>query len=423
MTIPRPGNSPAPIPQRTETGPAQAPTSTPPAPPPAPPSAGSPDTAVPGDRFGSATGAPQQQGPATGPPRPSSTGNSQLFGSPLFSQTTGKTTTSTLSAASTHSVARDEVGRVDFKPGTQVMHESWKGTSLSGAMNGNTLDLNRVTPQMLKDLSPDNRKTFMGILGAKKFDVEVYNGAGKLKSGGLIFGRTSKVDGATAFAMKMWASGDSTAFAKTFAAAPEKVMPHLTGNGSRVLTAENMALIMNEMRTSQTASGKPGYDPAELNAMGSLVQKYLERNAGKDPAKNKAAVEQLMREVNRTMPFTPENAGVFTGTLISGMMKHFDQIKASDEQRNRILNGVFDGVAAGAGGFGPWGAVAAVGVVGLRTIYNEADRPRDFTEVANRMQGAVQLEWEQNPPKDWSPDDLAKANRWIQHAILNNGRR
>lgn len=328
----------------------------------------------------------------------------------------------------THTVEDNEIARVEFEDATIEMHPSWADTSLATAMDGNTLDLNRVTPEMLKDLSPTNLNVFMdSYLGSRDFDVVMYNGAGDriTGSGALWWAEdSSSINGATAMAGKMWASGDSEAFAQAFAAAPEHVLEYLTDNGSRVLTAENMALILNEMQASaQSADGPAQYDPGELDAMGTLVQRYLELNAGDDPERVAQAIEDLMGEVSETMEFTPENAGVMTGTLVAGMLKHFDAIEASDEQRNRMITGVAGVLGAAAGAFGPWGAAVSVGISGLSAIYNEVDQPRDFEDVASRLQGSVQLDWLQNPPEGWSEDDIQTAVIWVETTILNNGQR
>lgn len=328
----------------------------------------------------------------------------------------------------THTVEDDEIARVEFEDATIEMHPSWADTSLAGAMDGNTLDLNRVTPEMLKDLSPTNLNLFMdSYLGSRELDVVMYNGAGdRITGSGALWWAddSSSFNGATAMAAKMWASGDSEAFAQAFAAAPEHVLEYLTGNGSRVLTAENMALILNEMQASaQTTNGRGEFDPGELDAMGTLVQRYLELNAGDDPERVAQAIQDLMGEVSATMEFTPENAGVLTGTLVAGMLKHFDAIEASDEQRNRIVNGVAGMLGAASGALGPWGAAVGAGIAGLQAIYNEVDQPREYQDVATRVQGAVELEWAQNPPAGWTEQDIDIAFRWLRLTIHNNGER
>ncbi len=318
-----------------------------------------------------------------------------------------------------HTVQRDEVGRIKWDDGEIEMHPSWRSTSLGPAFSGNTIDLNRVTPAMVKGLSANDLQTFMGIVEKWDFDVEVYNGAGDRKSGFWPFTKTSELNGGTAFAAQMWASGDSEAFARVFAAAPDRVTKYLTGNGSRVLTAENLALIMKEMRSSE---GK--YTPKELDALGDLVQKYLERNAGKDPDKCRAAMEEILTAVRSSgLPNTPENAGVVAGTITAGMLKHFDKIKASDEDRIRIVNNLMGFAGAVAGNFGPIGDAVSAGIAGLQVIYGEIDKPRNYQEYATRLQGAVQLEWMQNPPKGWSRDDRQDALHWLYTTILNNGQR
>lgn len=318
----------------------------------------------------------------------------------------------------THTVEDGEISSLEFRgdDATLDMGEhgaGWAGTSLGPAMDGNVLDLNKVTPEMIKDLSPSNLNAFMDVwLGTRELDVSVN-------------GRNTSLDGATAMAALMWASGDSVAFAKAFAAAPEKVLDYLTGNGARVLTAENVALIMGEMGASANYWNGENrvYDPGELDALGSLVQIYLEKNAGDDPDAVSDAVLQLIGEASCTLELTPENAGVLNGVLVAGMIKHFDAINASDSTRNDIIGHLSGTIASAAGGFGPWGAVAGTAITALNGIYQTANPPRDFSEVANRIQGAIQLDWLQEPPAGWSEVDVGNAIDWLGTTLLVNGKR
>lgn len=320
----------------------------------------------------------------------------------------------------THTVEDNEVASVEYHgdDGKIEMHPSWRNTSLAGAMDGNTLDLSKVTPEMLKELGATNTNILMdSYLAGREIHITTVGGDGS-RSGG-------EVSAATALAMQMWGSGDSEAFAKIFAAGPSEILPYLTGNGSRVLTAENIALIMQEMQDSaQSAGGETQYDPSELDALGSLVQIYLDRNAGDDPQAVGQAVQQLIDEIAASgMEFTPENAGVLNGALVAGMLKHFDAIEASTETRNAIIGGVLDAIGGTAGAFGPWGAAASVGIGALKNIYSAVDKPENNEEVASRMQGAIQLDWLQNPPEGWSREDVLAAVTWVETTILNNGQR
>jgi hypothetical protein len=318
-----------------------------------------------------------------------------------------------------HTVEANEVATVDFDSDNQhftLTHPSWQNTPLAPAMDGNRLDLDRVTPEMLEALGPTNTNILMDALAGYEVDIGITRGDGSRGS--------TEVSAATALAMRVWGSGDSEAFAKVFAAAPEQVLPYLTGNGSRVLTAENIALILREMRSSAANAGGPtNLDPSELDALGSLVQVYLERNGGDDPARIQSAMQALMGEISSTLEFTPENAGIVAGALTSGMLKHFDKIEASEELRNNIIGGVADTLSAAAGGFGPWGAAVGTAIAAAKGIYLAADPPENHEEFASRFQGAVQLEWLQNPPAGWSREDVGHAIDWINTTILNNGQR
>lgn len=318
----------------------------------------------------------------------------------------------------THTVEDGEISSLQFVGDDATIDmgdkgPGWADTSLGPAMEGNVLHLNRITPEMLRDLSPSNLNGFMDTwMGGREFSVSVN-------------GHNTDLDGATAIAAMAWASGDSVAFAKAFAAAPEHVLDYLTGNGARVLTAENMALIMREMAASADywSGGTAGFETGELDALGDLVQIYLEKNAGEDPQAVVDAIEQLIAEVGCSMPFTPENAGAFNGVLISGMLKHFDAINASDATRNSIVNGLAGVTGTIAAGFGPWGVAAAAGISALNSIYQGANPPRDFEEVANRVQAEIQLQWLQHPPEGWSPADVGTAIDWTNTTILANGQR
>ncbi|WP_202840543.1 hypothetical protein [Luteimonas saliphila] len=318
----------------------------------------------------------------------------------------------------THTVEDGEIASLQFVGDDATIDmgdkgDSWANTSLGAAMEGNVLHLNRITPEMLKDLSPSNLNGFMDTwMAGRDFSVSVN-------------GRNTELNGATAIAAMAWASGDSVAFAKAFAAAPEHVLDYLTGNGSRVLTAENMTLIMREMSASADYwdGSKAGYETGELDALGDLVQIYLDKNAGDDPQAVVDAVEQLIAEVGCSMPFTPENAGAFNGVLISGMLKHFDAINASDATRNSIINGLAGVTGTIAAGFGPWGVAAAAGISALNSVYQGANPPRDFEEVANRVQAEIQLQWLQHPPEGWTSSDVGNAIDWTNTTILANGQR
>lgn len=313
----------------------------------------------------------------------------------------------------THDVADGEIQDIDFQDATVEFSEEvaggWRNTSLGGAMDGNTLYLDRVTPEMIKELSPTNLNTLMDHLAQREIDVKV-NGVPR------------SMNGAAAVAGEMWGSGDSVAFAKVFAAAPQPVLEYLNANGTQTLTAENLGLILHEMQASSGATD--GYESSELDAVGTLVQRYLEHHAGDDPERVASAMSELMNEVARNVEYTPENAGVVTGTLVAGMLKHFNQIEASDQQRKDAVNTLADILGAGSGALpGPWSAAVGVGIAALKGIYNAADVPRDFSDVASRWEADVRLGWLQDPPPGWGDVEVGTAIDWLDTTILANGLR
>lgn len=317
----------------------------------------------------------------------------------------------------THTVEDGEISSVQFQgdDATIDMGEDkgpgWAATSLGGAMNGNVLDLNKITPEMIKELSPTNLNLFMDTWMSNR-DLSVK-----------VNGSSTELNGATAIAAMAWASGDSVAFAKAFAASPENVLEYLSGNGARVLTAENMALIMSEMSKSADFGKDAGYEVGELDALGSLVQIYLDKNGGDDPAKIASSVQQLISEISCSMEFNPKNAGALNGVLVSGMLKHFDAINASDATRNNIIGGLAGVASTISAGFGPWGVAVAAVISGVNSIYQGANPPRDYAEFASRLQAQLQLNWLQHPPEGWSSADVGTAIDWTNTTILANGQR
>ncbi len=165
------------------------------------------------------------------------------------------------------------------------------------------------------------------------------------------------------------------------------------------------------------------YDPKEIKALGSLVQKYLEKNAGKDPAKARQAVEQLLREISASgMEATPESMGVVVGALTAGMMKHFDQIKADAETRNKWVSAISDVLGGAANALpGPWSAVAGVALGVLKNVYAAVDNPQDNSAVAREFKGAFKLKLLQHPPAGWDPVKVGTTIDWIETTLDTNG--
>jgi len=319
------------------------------------------------------------------------------------------------SEAASHAAGAHEVTTVNFLlPERIALQGDWQSSALKDAITGvpPKLNLNRVTPEMLKGLSADQARAFMRELGEHE-QVKAYVGTADGSRG-----PAPTSNAAALMAAKMWASGDTAAFAKVFAADPERVMPFLNGRGAGALTAGHLADIVQEMR----ASGKM-IDEREQRVLGSLVQQYLEKNVGEDPNKIGPAMQALVSEISCSgLAASPENAGIVVGTIVAGMLKHFDQIDAGVAQRKEFI-GNLAGFASDLGGAaGGWGNALAPVISGLNFIYQNLDQVPNEQEVARRLHGAVQTRWEQGgAPGGWNDQEIGKALRWMGMALRNNG--
>jgi hypothetical protein len=308
-----------------------------------------------------------------------------------------------------------EVTRLNFlQPERIALGGNWQDTSLKGAITGQPpmLNLNRVTPEMLKGLSLDQARDLMQELG-KHNNVKAY-----VQTADGSTGPAPTRNAAALMAAKTWATGDTAAFAKVFAADPGRVMPFLNGRGAGALTAGHLADIVKEMR----ASGRKT-DTEERGVLGALVQKYLETNVGKDPKKIDSAMRALVAQMECSgLPSTPENAGLLVGSLISGMLKHFDQIDANVARRKEFI-GNLAGFASDLGGASnAWGAVISPAISGLNFLYQEWDQVPNSQSVARKLQGHVGGEWaELGRPPGWSREDVGWALDWIGFSLQANG--
>lgn len=340
--------------------------------------------------------------------------------------------------AHTHHIGRYDTAEITFKGGRLEMHESWQKTALAEAMAGGTLDLNRVTAGTLKALTPSQRRLFMRILASMELKVERRNSGGKLLTGagrvgkhmgrlaiemlGKVVGKTTKENAAAAMARKVWSSGDSDAFAKIFAAAPDRVMPLIQGDAARVLTVEMMGTVIAEMQESDTHAGRPGLDSVELDGIGNLFARYLEINADKDPASLSAATQRLMDISDEwQLKTTPQTAGVLTGAVIAGLYKHLGKIFGDQKKSGAYINGFTANVWAASSFVPVLGGFIAVGVVAMDTALQHMKPARDSRELANRCQGELELQMLQNPPDGWSRQDVSDCLKWVDATVLANG--
>jgi len=328
----------------------------------------------------------------------------------------------------------DDVSR--YVPQGQVGgYEPWRNTSLGPIIGQDgRLDVSRLTPEMFRGLSAEDRRLFMQNMGQVEMPALVTAADGRT-------GAPSNVNGAMAIRNMMWASGDSTAFAQAWAAAPgpvgnlgqyspldpgvlisrgvpanrEWVMPPRMA----AVLGENFGTVMQEM----SANGG-GFQQPELQAAGGLVQRYMETTAGEDPARAQESVRTLLRSMNSSgLEMTPDNVGTATGTILGGMQRHFQAIHDSDEARNNALSAALGGLGAGVGVLGPFGALVGAGLSAAGSIVDATAEARDYQPQAYQQRAAIRRQWqnESTRPETWSQDDVGVAIDALETAVNANG--
>jgi hypothetical protein len=328
-----------------------------------------------------------------------------------------------------HAVAPDSFSRVEGKPGDYVtMDASWRNTSIGPAfIDGDPprLAFNRLTADMVKGLNPEQLKGFMSNMSHAEIGCRALDAQGGLHTDsafGDLFTDYPSMNAAQAVVWKMYASGDTQAFVRAAADAGPSCLQHI-GEAPLAVLAENLGGLVTEMRQNKGA-GNDGYSVDDMKMLGTTVQGYFQTNVGDDPEKCKQAIAKMLQSATCAgIADTPEKAGAFMGGLIAGLMKHFEDIKADDETRNKMMDAMFEV----AGSLGPEGAAAAavfkVGMGGLQAAYGAESKPRDYRSVAEEARGAIELDLvtNQHYPPGWSREDALAAMRSMDAAIHANG--
>jgi hypothetical protein len=171
------------------------------------------------------------------------------------------------------------------------------------------------------------------------------------------------------------------------------------------------------------ASGKE-IDTHELRALGSLVQQYLAKNAGQDPERLQLAVRSLAADLAGSgLPFTPENAAMVVGGIISGFVRHIDQTGAKLVKRKEL----FTKLAGSTGDLGEtpgrWETQVSEILRGLSSIYSEFENQVPKSQaIAWMLAGHVEGEWaELGRPSGWSREDVGRAVDWLGKTLRANG--
>lgn len=326
--------------------------------------------------------------------------------------------------------------------GRIAMDESWRRTALGPIIGADgRVDVSRLNADMFRQLTPEQRRVFMQEMGRHEMPVS------QSTPGGLT-SAPNNVNGAEAVRNMMWASGDSTAFAQAWAAAPGSTrnlgqyqpptISELTGPSrgvtdldrerreqtamapemARVL-AENMGTVMQEM----SANGG-GYERPELEQAGRVVQRYMETHAGEDPQRAQECVRTMLESLDGSgLQQTPRNVGTATGVILGGMQHHFARIHEDDEARKNALTAALGGAGALAGALGPFGALVGAGLSVAGSMAGTSMESRNYQSLALQQRADAKLRWENEStrPAGWTETDALVASAALQTAVDANG--
>lgn len=175
------------------------------------------------------------------------------------------------------------------------------------------------------------------------------------------------------------------------------------------------------------ASEDVGSDEAAVVAAlaGNLVQHYVAMVGGDDPQACVDAVTTLLEGMTADMELTPEAYGTVLGLLTAGLLKHFDQIRMSDEDQQAVWSGLLQTAGAATGFWtSPWGVALGTGFQAVASIV-DLHGPRDYEEFARVFQGSQGLallkDEVQFPGYQGDGDPALVALAWMEAMINLNG--
>jgi len=303
---------------------------------------------------------------------------------------------------------------------------AWGETSVGPAIHsGDRLNLQAVTPEMISGLGPSNRRSLLDGLpdGDRNTTYRTEDANGNSTE------HSRREDLATTTARRMYASGDSSAFAETFAARPESVLPWLDARSSGVLT-DNMDTILSDMRATGGI-----IDEREQRALGSLHESYLRTHGGSDPGAIQGSMQDLLRKYTERGLTDPagsglgsrefaEQYGVLTGSMASGMARYMENVGFDQERASAVK---WDLLEAGAGFLpGMAGSTAQALLKCAQVNETLGDRPFRAEQMPAQFMGSLQTqarEWEDNGsyPAGWNREMWAQSQRVVTETLNNNG--
>lgn len=230
---------------------------------------------------------------------------------------------------------------------------AWKNGKLKNAIDTfNRLDLNRVTTQMIGEMSAQEVASLSRHLENHKVGAEQYSGQ--------VYRTRNAVD---VLAERMWATGDMSAFSRIYATSPNTRAWARSDafKSGEVDAIEQMGRPEIVGLMTADLSSKPG----GLND----IDKTVLRDAMKASVANKVGFSDILKGMsdNGVEP-TPKNLGAITGTYMAALKAYSDEHRPDDGGAGIMSDSLsVAGIVKSLPG--PWGALAgAVGLAASKSV-------------------------------------------------------
>lgn len=271
----------------------------------------------------------------------------------------------------------------------------WEDTSLAGAVEDGELDLSQVTPEMIDELTPEQRRELAEQLKAQDIEFVSRNedyGWGK---------HEEPADLALARALLNQEGGDVAA-AQLFAANPQMLEDFL-GSGQAVAPgvnadlvnaiADNLDVVVDDMRATQ-ADGSP-WETQELEGLGTLMaldmeasQYYYDEHGflHKDDPDYEESLATAERFLEHLDPQNDQEIGAFNGVTVNGLFKFFDETGMNGREKGDFVNLLSSAAAIYHPG-------AAFAITAMDAALNRDGEVGDPTLFLGRVRAEILRDW------------------------------
>lgn len=304
---------------------------------------------------------------------------------------------------------------VSFDPSFIELHRSWRQTALCPAMQDNFVDLESITPAMLRGLPALDLGVLLHTLAGCDVQVTWYDDAGRRQTGpkrrGLLgwlpdWGpfrsrKTSTVNAAAAVALQIAASGDAMMLALVWGACPGAVVEQFSGTLRSLVRLDILEIALRLVLENVISRTEDVNCVDRVNAAdgaGRFIELFLEQHVGKRPDEIENALGQLLRRLlvpvpDMDDPSTPARLGVLFGVTFAGALKFCYGIKASDEMRHRAINSTLSLLRVTLGLLPrPINVLAQIGVQIAQIGWDYGNVPRNYIDALTRFEGEFELE-------------------------------